>query len=100
MASRSKTANSSCTNLKVRVQPRASRTELTGIDEDGVVRIRLKAPPVDGAANTELLRFLGRKVLGIAPSQLSILRGGSSRNKTIAVEGLSAAELKARLVKA
>ena len=70
------------------------------MDEAGVVRIRLKAPPVDGAANSELLRFLGRKVLGIAPSQLSIRRGASSRNKTIAVEGLSAAELRARLAKA
>jgi len=74
--------------LRVRVQPRASRTELAGVRE-GQLRIRLKAPPVDGAANAELLRFLGRKVLGVPPSSLEIVRGAGSRDKTVAISGLS-----------
>ena len=60
---------------------------------DGRLRIRLKAPPVDGAANAELLRFLGRKVLGVAPSSLAIVSGASSRDKVVAVGELSQAEL-------
>jgi uncharacterized protein (TIGR00251 family) len=86
--------------LWVRVQPRASRTGITGIDEEGVLRIRLKAPPVDGAANKELLKFLGKKVLGLPPSSLRITSGQSSRNKSIEVPGMTDAELRQSLVAA
>ena len=77
------------TRLRVRVQPRASKTEITGLDETGVVRIRLKAPPVDGAANKELLKFLGKHVLGLPPSSLRITSGQSSRDKSIEVPGMT-----------
>jgi uncharacterized protein (TIGR00251 family) len=73
--------------LRVRVQPRASRTELLGY-EDGVLRLRLRSPPLDGAANAELLRFLAREVLGTAPSRLELLRGAAGRDKSVAVDGM------------
>jgi len=83
----------SSARLRVRVQPRASKTEITGVDEDGTLRIRLKSPPVDGAANKELLKFLGKRVLGVAPSSLRITSGQNSRSKSIEVSGMSAEEL-------
>ena len=63
--------------FQVRVVPRASRSEIVG-EHDGAVRVRIAAPPVDGAANEELIRLLARK-LGLARSAISIT-GGHSRN--------------------
>jgi len=57
------------------------------------LRIRLKAAPVDDAANRECCRFVAG-VLGIAPSRVSISSGGASRNKTLKVEGLSAEQVR------
>lgn len=85
------------TQIRVKVRPRAPRTELRGIAADGTLDIRLKAAPVDGAANQELLRFLGRKLLGVAPSSLRVVRGATSRDKTVGVTGLTAEEVAARL---
>lgn len=67
--------------FKVRVQPRASRTELAGF-RDGVLRIRLQAPPVDGAANEALIAFLADE-LGVARRLLRIVSGSGSRNKVV-----------------
>ncbi len=80
----------------VRVVPRSSRTELAGVT-DGVLRVRLSAPPVEGAANRALIRFLAKR-LDVAPYQVEIVAGAGSRNKLIAVEGLAAAEVKRRLL--
>ena len=82
--------------LRVRVQPRASRDALGG-ERDGALVVRLTAPPVDGAANKALLRFLAR-ALGVAPSALQIARGAKGRDKQVRVAGLDAAVLRARLV--
>lgn len=81
--------------LRVRVQPRASRDALSG-EREGALVVRLHAPPVDGAANSALLRFLGR-TLGVAPSSVAILRGQSGREKLLRVDGLSAEAVRARL---
>jgi len=62
-----------------------------------VLTIAVASPPVDGAANAALLKFLGRKLLGIAPSSLTLERGATSRIKTIRVDGLTRAEVDARL---
>lgn len=70
----------------VRVLPRASRTEVRG-EIDGAVKIALAAPPVDGAANQELIRFLA-KLLAIPIRQVSILTGHHAKNKVIEVEGI------------
>lgn len=71
--------------IRVRVQPRASRTEVAGRRGDEL-RIRVKAPPVDGAANEELVRFLARAA-GVPRSAVRILRGRRARSKTVEIEG-------------
>jgi uncharacterized protein len=84
--------------LPVRVQPRASRDALGG-EREGALVVRLSAPPVEGAANDALARFLG-KTLGVAPSAVRILRGGTGRRKLVAVAGIDAAHARARLAAA
>ena len=69
------------------IQPRSSKNEVTGIFHNAL-KIRLTAPPVDGAANKACIRFFS-KLLGISPSEISIIQGFSSRNKTIEVIGLT-----------
>jgi uncharacterized protein (TIGR00251 family) len=73
--------------LAVRLTPRASRNEVQGLAEDGL-RIRLQAPPVDGKANEALRRFLADE-LDVAPSQVVLLSGESSRHKRVLVRGLA-----------
>lgn len=81
--------------LRVRVQPRASRDALGG-EREGALVVRLSAPPVEGAANEALARFLGR-TLGIAPSAVQIVKGATGRLKLVAVAGLDAATARERL---
>ncbi|HWC76984.1 MAG TPA: DUF167 domain-containing protein [Blastocatellia bacterium] len=78
--------------LKVRVQPRASRTELLGEHGDGI-KLRLKAPPVDGKANEECRRFLA-KLAGVPASSVEIVTGESSRDKLIRFRGIDADHLR------
>ena len=73
----------------VYVQPRASRTELAGL-HDGCVKIRLAAPPVEGAANAELIEFVAG-LLKIARSRIRVVTGTSSRRKVVEIDGVSAA---------
>lgn len=71
----------------VRVQPRAARSTVEGV-RDGALRVRLAAPPVDGAANEELVRLLARR-LGVARRDVSIVGGVTSRSKLVDVRGVS-----------
>lgn len=77
--------------FRVRVSPRASRSSVAG-EADGTVRIRVAAPPVDGAANDELVAFLAKR-LGVPKSAVSITAGQTSKLKTVAVAGLTAADI-------
>ena len=80
----------SCKNgirLSVIIQPRSSKNEVTGI-YNNALKIHLTSPPVDGAANKTCIRFFS-KMLGISPSEISIVQGFNSRNKTIEVIGLT-----------
>jgi uncharacterized protein (TIGR00251 family) len=70
----------------VRVQPRASRTEVAGPYGDAV-RIRLTAPPVDGGANEALVRFLAER-LEVPRSAVRIEGGASGRSKVVAIDGI------------
>lgn len=70
----------------VRVLPRSSRSEIVGM-HDGALKIKLKSPPVDGAANDELVRLLS-KILGTSRSNVKIVSGAASRNKRVRVTGL------------
>lgn len=81
--------------LLVQVQPRASRSEIAGL-HDGRIRIRLAAPPVDGAANEELIRFLAA-VLGISRASVRIQSGQSGRRKTLLAAGVTLAAVRAIL---
>jgi len=74
----------------VRVQPRASRSGIVG-ELDGALKVRLAAPPVDGEANEELIRFLA-KLFGVPRGQVSIPSGQTSKNKLIRIGGLTAEE--------
>ena len=73
--------------FQVRVQPRAARTSLAG-EIEGAIKIRLAAPPVDGAANLALLKFLSR-LLDVPQSSIEVISGARSRNKFIRVRGIS-----------
>jgi uncharacterized protein (TIGR00251 family) len=81
--------------INVKVTPRTSRDEIVGLKDD-VWQIRVKAPPVEGRANDALLHLLG-KALKLKASDLDIVRGHTSRRKTVAVSGLSEAEISGRL---
>lgn len=71
--------------ISVKVAPRASREKVNGL-LDGAVKIMLTAPPVEGAANQALLKFLAKK-LCLTRSELAITAGQTSRLKTIWVGG-------------
>jgi uncharacterized protein (TIGR00251 family) len=81
----------------VRVVPRASKSEIVG-EIDGLMKIRLCSPPVDGAANTELTKLLSR-MLGISLSDIAIVSGRTSKTKRIRIAGITADNLKDRLNK-
>jgi uncharacterized protein (TIGR00251 family) len=82
-------------SLRVRVAPRAGRDALGGI-RDGALVVRVSAPPVEGAANQALVRFLG-KALGLPASAVTLAAGERGRDKRILVRGLPADALRARL---
>ncbi len=79
----------------VRLTPRAGRDRVDGVGEDGMLRVRVAAPPADGAANEALVRLLA-DVLGVAPSEIRIVAGRTTRRKIVAVGGLADGALLAR----
>lgn len=81
--------------FEVHAKPRAKKSKVIG-ERGDAVEIALAAPPVDGAANEELVRFVA-KVLGVRQRDIELVRGETSREKLLAVTGLSAAEIEARL---
>ena len=81
------TAKDGRVRFAVRVQPRAANSEITGIHGDAM-KIRLTAPPVDGAANEELVAFLS-KVFVVARKSVRILAGESSRSKIVEIDGIT-----------
>ena len=81
--------------IAVRVIPRAARSEITGT-RGGAFLIRLNAPPVDGAANAELIRVLAA-VLEVPKRAITIVAGERSRNKRVRVAGLDVETAEARL---
>ncbi|GMU40029.1 MAG: hypothetical protein AMXMBFR23_08950 [Chloroflexota bacterium] len=83
------------TRLSVRLTPRASREGIEGV-RDGVLQVRVSAPPVDGAANEALLRLLAKR-LGVPRSALAIVLGDTSRTKVVEVDGIEEWDAWARL---
>ncbi len=74
-------------HLRLKITPGAKASEITGIT-NGTLNLKIKASPVKGKANQELLDFLSKK-LGIAKSDIEIIQGFTQRNKIVIVSGLS-----------
>ena len=81
--------------LRVRVTPRAVRDELA-VRSDGELAVRLTAPPVDGKANAALCAFLAAR-LGVPKTRVRVVRGASARVKTVEIDGLDDAAVRAAL---
>lgn len=88
------------TTLPIRLTPGASSDRIDGWDVDPggrpILKVRVRARPVEGEANAALLKLLA-KTLNVPKSAVSLERGGQSRVKRIAIEGLSPDEVRARL---
>jgi uncharacterized protein (TIGR00251 family) len=81
--------------LRVRLTPRSSADALIGWNE-GLLRARVTAPPIDGRANAALTNLIARS-LGVPRSSVGIVGGATARDKTVAVAGLTYDEAAARL---
>ncbi len=79
----------------VRVEPRSSRDAIEGVDAQGELRVRVTAPPADGAANKAVVRLLA-KALGVPKGAVTLVSGASSRHKRLRIDGRDAASVEAR----
>ena len=78
--------------FEVRVTTRSSSVAIVG-EYEGAVKVRLSSPPVDGAANAELIRLIS-KTLGVSKSSVSIVSGETSKTKRLRVTGANAQKLR------
>lgn len=83
--------------FKVQVVPRASLSEITG-EHNGALRVRIAAPPVDGAANEELVRTLAR-AFGVKRAAIEITSGKASKTKQVRVSGISQLDVQNLVIK-
>ena len=83
--------------ILVRVQPRASRTEVAG-ERGGRIVVRVTAPPMEGRANDAVVGLLA-KALGVRKSSVRVLSGHAARDKRVVIEGLTSPEALALLRK-
>ena len=81
--------------IAVRATPNAPRSEIAGIVEDAI-KIRIKAPPVEGKANKVLVEFLA-ETLDLRRRDVELLRGETGRNKQLLIRSLSPDQLRTRL---
>ena len=79
----------------VRLTPRGGADRVDGVDSEGVLQTRVSAPPVDGAANTALIRLLVDE-LGVARSAVRLVAGATGRHKLVVVEDVSPEKIAAR----
>lgn len=91
-------ASGDAVTITIKLQPRAGRNEVAGVD-DGAIRIRLSAPPVDGEANAACIAFLA-ELLAVPKSAVQIVAGLTSRQKVVRVRGLSAGTVQAAIARA
>lgn len=83
--------------ITVRVTPRTARNEIHDILDDGTVKIRLTAPPVEGKANKELIKFLA-SVLEVPPTTIEILAGLSGHDKLVSILNMSSEQVQAKIL--
>ncbi len=72
--------------IKIKLIPRSSKNEIVGEMEDGTIKVKLKAPPTHGEANKSLIQFLSKN-WKMPKSKIEIVRGKTSRLKTIKLHG-------------
>lgn len=84
-------------SFKVKVQPKASKNEICGYLDDAL-KIRLTAPPVDGAANEAVVSFFA-KLFRLSKSQVEIISGHTGRNKVLKIKNISLDQAKGILPK-
>jgi uncharacterized protein (TIGR00251 family) len=82
--------------LRVRVQPRASRSEIVGWRADGALSVRVAAPPVEGRANAAVAALLAG-ALDLRPSAITVERGARGRDKLVRVKGVTLEEIRRRI---
>jgi uncharacterized protein (TIGR00251 family) len=80
--------------LAVRVTPRARKNEIVGVAGEAI-KVKLAAPPVEGAANAALCAFLAEQ-LGVRKSAVTLVAGQTSRHKVVRVDGVTVDEVQAR----
>ncbi len=83
--------------ITVKITPRAPKNKIVGVMENGTIKIRLNAPPVDGKANQALIQFLA-EILKFQDSKIQILAGQTNRTKLISFIGISSQELNDRIL--
>lgn len=81
--------------IAVQVQPRASRTEVAGL-QGAALKVRVQAPPVEGAANAAVVALLA-EALGVGRGAVALVSGGTGRRKVLTVTGVTVAEAVRRL---
>jgi len=84
--------------FSVRVQPRASQSGIAG-EMDSALKLRVAAPPVEGAANEELIRWLA-KFFGVPRAQVTIISGETAKQKIVRVSGVAPSDAKQKLLAA
>ncbi|PKL51421.1 MAG: hypothetical protein CVV37_06540 [Nitrospira bacterium HGW-Nitrospira-1] len=72
--------------IEVKVEPRSSRRQISGIMDNAVLKVKLTAPPVDGSANEQLIELIS-EATGVKKSQIKIVRGLSSKRKLVEISG-------------
>ena len=82
--------------LELRVQPGARERGLAGWRADGALKVKVTEPPEDGRANRAVIELLAER-LGVRAAAVTVVRGASSRSKTVEVAGLTSGQLRARL---
>jgi uncharacterized protein len=82
--------------LRVRVQPRASRSEIVGWRADGTLSVRVAAPPVEGQANVALAALLA-SALDVRRTAVTVEHGARGRDKLVRITGLTPAEVRQRI---
>jgi len=73
--------------IEVKVEPRSSRKQITGIMDNTILKVKLTAPPVDGSANEQLIELISEST-GVKKSQIKIIRGLSSKRKLVGITGV------------
>ncbi len=84
--------------IAIRVTPRSSKNEISEILNDGTVKVRLTAPPVEGQANQALIQFLAG-ILDVAPSRIEVVAGQTGRDKLVTVLEMDTIAVQEKILK-